>query len=338
MQLSRRALLSFPRSQPTATTDGFWLHLGRPAMACRFEITLPSELEQHLDAARAALDAVDRLEDQLTIFRDSSELSSINREAPHRPVLVEERLLALLLQCQELHRATGGAFDITSTPLSRVWGFLRREGRMPTDEELAAARRLVGMDKVSLDREAQTVRLAEPGVGLNLGSIGKGYALDRVAAEMAGAGVPTALLTAGASSVLALGGGPDGQGYLVGLRDPLDHDRRMGTVRLQDAALGVSGVGEQFFVTDDGRRLGHIIDPRTGWPVEGRAYAAVVAPTAALADALATAFFVGGRAVAERYVKDHPEVSALVLDDSSEQSQRLTVTGSKSLWSLTLAP
>jgi FAD:protein FMN transferase len=317
------------------------VHLGRAAMACRFEITLASELEQHLDAAHAALDAVDRLEDQLSIFRDTSELSRINREAGHHPARVEERLLALLVQCQELHRATGGAFDITSTPLSRIWGFLRREGRIPDDEELAEARRQVGMEKVSIDREAGTVRLASPGVALNLGSIGKGYALDRVAEGLAQAGVATALLTSGASSVLALGAGPDGQGYLVGLRDPADHQQRLGTVRLGNAALGVSGVGEQFFSVGD-RRLGHIIDPRTGWPVEGRTYAAVIAPTAALADALATAFFVGGRSVAEQYVKDHPQVSALVMDRAAEDdppgtTQRLTVTGSKSLWSLARA-
>jgi thiamine biosynthesis lipoprotein len=355
MDVTRRALLSLPRPKVPATTDGYWVHLGRAAMACRFEITLPSELEHRLAAAHAALDAVDRLEDQLSIFRDSSELSLINREAAYRAVPVEARLLALLAQCQELHHATGGAFDITSTPLSRVWGFLRREGRIPTDDELAEARRHVGMEKVAIDREARTVRLAGPGVALNLGGIGKGHALDRIAEDLATAGLPTALLTAGASSIRALGAGADGQGYLVGLRDPADHQQRLGTVRLASAALGVSGVGEQFF-TVDGRRLGHIIDPRTGWPVAGRAYAAVIAPTAALADALATAFFVGGRVVAERYVNEHPDVSALIMDSAVEAlqgatsgsehdplrgpprpMQRLTVTGNRSLWSLPLA-
>jgi thiamine biosynthesis lipoprotein len=358
MDLTRRALLSLPRSQPAATTEGYWLHLRREAMACRFEVTLPSELQDWLDAAKDALDAVDRLEDQLSIFRDTSDLSRINRTAAGEPVAVDERLMALLVQCRELHRITGGTFDITSTPLSRVWGFLKREGRVPGDAELSEARALVGMDRVvALDEGAGTIRLAAPGVSLNLGSIGKGYALDRVSEEMARAGVATALLTAGASSILAFGGGPDGQGYLVGLRDPNDHERRLGTVRLTNAALGVSGVGEQSFASD-GRRFGHILDPRTGWPVEGRAYAAVVAPTAALADALATAFFVGGRAVAEQYVKSHPEVSALVMDMDSagapgqgqrhtappgrripaNKDQHMAVIGSTSVWSFSRAP
>jgi thiamine biosynthesis lipoprotein len=332
MELTRRALLSFPRPQPGATEEGYWLHLGRPAMACRFEITLPSELERHLDAAQAALDQVDRLEDQLSIFRPTSELSLINQEAAARPVPVEADLLALLRRCRELHALTGGAFDITSTPLSRVWGFLRREGRVPSAEELAEARAAVGMEQVHLADDG-TVRFARAGVSLNLGSIGKGYALDRVAEGLRVSGVSTALLAAGSSSVLAVGSGPGGHGYEVGLRDPRDHQRRLGTVRLAGSALGVSGVGEQSFAAD-GRRFGHIIDPRTGWPVEGRLYVAVVAPDAALADALATAFFVGGRGVAERYVSAHPQVSVLLMDDdSSDNLQHPAVIGSKSLWS-----
>jgi thiamine biosynthesis lipoprotein len=337
MELTRRALLKFPRPQAPATTDGYWLHLARPAMACKFEITLPSELESQLDLAHAALGSVDRLEEQLSIFRDSSELSAINREAHAGPVPVEARLFALLLQCQEIHALTGGAFDITSTPLSRVWGFLKREGRLPTAEELAEARARVGMQHVQLDPAAGTVRFAREGMALNLGSIGKGYALDRVAAEMAAAGVLTALLTAGASSVLALGSGPDGNGYLVGLRDPFDHERRLGTVRLRGAALGVSGTGEQHFAVD-GKRFGHILDARSGWPVVERAYVAVVAPTAAMADALATAFFVGGPETAKAYVKSHDEVSVLMIDmplPGQPTAPKPLFIGRTSPWSLT---
>jgi thiamine biosynthesis lipoprotein len=334
MQLSRRALLSLPRPQAPATKEGFWLHLARPAMACKFEITLPSELDAHLDAAHAALAAIEQLEEQLSIFRDSSELSFINRAAAAGAVPVEERLFQLLLQCQEIHALTGGAFDITSTPLSRVWGFLRRQGRLPTTEEIAEARSRVGMQHVHLDPEAHTVRFARQGMSLNLGSIGKGYALDRVGAQMQGDGVVTALLTAGASSVLALGDGPDGTGYVVGLRDPFAHDRRMGTVRLRSGALGVSGTGEQNFVVD-GKRYGHILDARTGWPVVDRAYVAVVAPTAAVADALATACFVGGRRTAEAYVEDHEEVSVLMMDMPTETNSdpKPHVIGRHSPWS-----
>jgi len=333
MQLSRRALLSLPRPQAPATKEGFWLHLARPAMACKFEITLPSELQEHLDSAHAALGAIEQLEEQLSIFRDSSELSFINRAAAAGAVPAEERLFELLVQCQQIHALTGGAFDITSTPLSRIWGFLRRQGRLPTAEEIAEAMTRVGMQHVQLDAEARTVRFTREGMSLNLGSIGKGYALDRVGAQMKESGVATALLTAGASSVLALGDGPDGTGFVVGLRDPFAHDRRMGTVRLRAAALGVSGTGEQNFVVD-GKRYGHILDARTGWPVVDRAYVAVVAPTAAVADALATACFVGGPPTAQAYCQHHPEVSVLIMDmPETDSAPRLHLIGPQSPWS-----
>src|SRR4051812_27916622 len=181
MELTRRALLSLQRPLPPARTPGFWLHLHREAMACRFEVTLPSELASCTDAANAGLDIVDRLEEQLSIFRPHSELSRLNAEASARAVPVEPRLFELLARCRQLHASTGGAFDITATPLSKIWGFLRREGRIPTPDELAEALACVGMQHVALDRAASTVRFARPGVALNLGGIGKGYALDRAA-------------------------------------------------------------------------------------------------------------------------------------------------------------
>ena len=192
----------------------------------------------------------------------------------------------------------------------------------------------MGMQHVVLDPAARSVRFLRPGMGLNLGAIGKGYALDRVSAQLQRAGVSTALLTAGASSVKAVGGGPDSRGFKVGLRDPAAHKRRMGTLMLDGLALGVSGAGEQFF-EEDGKRYGHIIDPRTGWPVEGQALVAVVAPSAALADALATAFFVGGRDVAEAYVRENSDVSAALIDTSlMKNNRRAIVLGEALEWNL----
>lgn len=334
MQVSRRALLTLKPARssragaagaptpasPDTESPGYWLHVSRRAMACRFEVTLPAELSHRTEAAKAALDTVDALEDQLSIFRDTSELSAINRDAGAGPVVVEDRLFDLLTLCHRLSRESQGAFDITSTPLSRTWGFLRRAGRLPAPEEISEALAHVGMNKVILRQTeaaegfpVKTVRFKDPALSLNLGGIGKGYALDRMAEDLTAGGTETALLSAGASSFLAIGAGPDGGGYRVGIRDPFEHDRRYGTIHLANAALGVSGTGEQFFEVE-GRRYGHILDPRSGWPVAGRALVAVTAPTATMADALATAFFVGGPAMAERYTVRHPEVSVLVID------------------------
>src|SRR5918996_4325505 len=164
--LKRRAFLTFSPIHPAAPS-GYWQHVSRPAMACRFEVTLPLEDQTGVSVARQALDEVDRLEDQLTIFRESSEVSLVNREAAAGPVRVERSLFSLLLLCRELCRETGGAFDITSSPLSRCWGFLRRQGRIPEPGEVEEAKALVGEDKLLLDCESRAIRFGRPGVEIN---------------------------------------------------------------------------------------------------------------------------------------------------------------------------
>jgi thiamine biosynthesis lipoprotein len=275
-------------------------------MACRFEITLGAEHASWVPAARAALDGVDRLEDLLTVFRATSAICDVNRRAASEPVQVDDDLFDLLERCAVLHRDTSGTFDITSTPLSRCWGFLQREGRLPPRDSIDAARASVGYDAVSLEAATRSVRFMRTGVELNLGAIGKGYALDRVAAGMRGAGVPSALLSAGRSSLLALGGR-----WQVEVVSPQVSDGPLATVWLRDAALGTSGAGEQFVIVD-GRRYGHVIDPRTGWPAAGVISASVIASSAAAADALSTAFLIGGVELARRYCADHPGVLAIV--------------------------
>ena len=158
------------------------------------------------------------------------------------------------------------------------------------------------------------LRFLQAGIEINLGSIGKGYALDRAGELLAECGVDDYLLHGGNSSVLARGAhaelGADG-GWSVGVRDPLHPARRLGQLRVRDRALATSGSGTQFFV-HHGKRYGHMLDPRTGQPAEGVLSATVLAPTAAEADALSTAFYVMGPEQTAAYCDQHPEIAALM--------------------------
>ena len=286
-------------------------------MACRFEITLATEDAAFVPAARTALDEIDRLEDELSVFRETSTIAKVNRCAASEPVIVPRHLIDLLAACQRVHQETGGAFDITTTPLSRCWGFLRREGRLPHPDAIEAARASVGFDAVHVSSDEGSVRFGRPGIELNLGAIGKGYALDRASAGLRHSSVVHALLSAGRSSLLALGG--RGDGWRVDLVSPLMSGRTIAGLWLRNAAVGTSGAGEQFVIAD-GCRYGHVIDPRTGWPAAGVLSATVVASDAATADALSTAFLVGGIDLAERYCAEHRNVLALITpDDGSER-------------------
>jgi thiamine biosynthesis lipoprotein len=239
----------------------------------------------------------------------------LNRRAFDEDVAVSPALFALLARSAELHAATEGVFDVTSTPLSRCWGFLTHEGRVPGDAEIDAARERAGMHRVRLDAATRVVRFECAGVEVNFGAIGKGYALDCMSAVLRREATRRALLSAGRSSVLALGG--RGRGWPVDVRPALAH-RAVARLWIHDGAVGTSGAGEQF-IEVDGRRYGHVIDPRSGRPASGVLGASVVTSTAADADALSTAFLIGGADLARRYCDAHPgTLAVLVLDDPAE--------------------
>jgi FAD:protein FMN transferase len=313
MAISRRALFTLDFNRPSKVADQ-WLRVHRTAMACRVEITLAQQDSRFVRAAGDALDEADSVEALLTVFRESSEVSRLNRDGGGK---VGAEVFSLLQRCAELWADTGGAFDITSTPLSRCWGFLSRQGRVPAEPDIDAARALVGMNRVTLDTAGCRVTFERPGMAVNLNAIGKGYALERMASVLRRRGVDHALLSAGSSSILALGGRYGG--WPVDIRSPLVTRPRLARVRLCDGALGTSGAGEQFVIAD-GTRYGHVIDPRTGWPAQGVTSATVITADAADADALSTAFLIGGVELAQSYCDAHRGTLALLMvDDGTEQ-------------------
>ena len=312
-----------PQGRPKRAPGASYLvHVARRAMACEFEVRLPAgQSPRGTQLALEALDLVEELEAQISVFQQGSEICQINRTAARKPVEVEPRLFELLELSMRLHGETGGAFDLTSTPLWEVWGFARRAGTIPDPEQLAEARRRVGSHQVELDGRQNTVRFLRPGVQLNLGSIGKGYALDRCAERLVEGGVQDVLIHGGQSSVLARGSqapGPDGstedspRGWGVGIRHPFRPGRRLAEIRLCHRGLGTSSSWSQSFMYK-GRRYGHILDPRTGQPAEGILSATVVAPTAAMADGLSTAFYVMGPQEALDYCRQRPEIATVLV-------------------------
>jgi len=300
-----------------ADRQGHLLRFARRAMATRFEVLVNAgQHEVAVEAALAALDVVDQIEAQLTVYRDDSEVMHINRMAAHEPVAVEQRLFDLLALSLALFRETGGAFDITAGPLMKVWGFFCRQGQVPQGDELKSALAKVGSQHIQLDEDGRTIQVAHPSLEINFGAIGKGYALDRAAETLIAAGASDFLLHGGKSSVFAHGQqhGPSAGSadWLVTVGHPRRPEKQLAEIRLADGALGTSSTTFQFF-RHHGRRFGHILDPRTGWPAEGVLQCTVRAPTAALADALSTAFFVLGWDAAREYCQRHSEFAALIV-------------------------
>jgi thiamine biosynthesis lipoprotein len=228
-------------------------------------------------------------------------------------VAVEASLFRLLERAVAIGTATGGAYDVTAGALSAAWGFFKGPKRVPSAEALADARALTGQHHLTLNAEDRTVAFDRPGIVINLGSIGKGYAIDRAVEVIQGHWWPTtALVHGGRSSLYALGSPPGqfGGRWEIAVRNPFRPEEPLGILRIRNRGLGTSGTDFQHFEAG-GRVYGHILDPRTGEPSLGPASVTVLAPTAAEADALSTAFYLLGAEAAASFIQDHPEVSAI---------------------------
>lgn len=244
-------------------------------MATRFELVLAGDGPRARAGGEAALDAIRETEQRLSAFRRDSLTARVNAGAG-TAVRVDDEFLELLQLCARVHAATRGAFDPGVGALMENWGF-----RGPHAGGAARA----GFERVLVDEAAHTVRIPA-GMQLDFGAVGKGWALDRAAEALRAAGVASALLHGGTSSVLALGAPPGAEAWKVRIRGGPD-------VALRDAALGVSAPHGRT-AERDGRRHGHVLDPRRAAPVQGMALAACTATSAALADAWSTALLVLG--------------------------------------------
>jgi FAD:protein FMN transferase len=292
--------------------------LARNAMATRFELVLCGDNPIALRAAgEEALNEVERLESQLSLYRPGSEIAQVNARAAREAVRVSPELFALLLHAQRLHATTGGAFDVTIAPLVRCWGFMGATGKMPLEDEIAEARQHVGMRRVQLDTASRTVKFACEGVMLDLGAIGKGYAVERGAGFLREAGVTSALFHGGTSTICAIGHPPDAESWRVAIEQPpagvgAVHFPELPAMSLKDEALSVSAIWGRSFQAD-GQTFGHVIDPRTGQPVEAAWLAAVLLPSATETDALSTALLTLGPAGLINIASDRPTLQALLV-------------------------
>jgi thiamine biosynthesis lipoprotein len=281
------------------------------AMGTEFTVAAYGRDAKHLDeVANEVFREIDRLDAQMSNYKPESEISALNRAAARGAVIVEPALFALIQDSLRCSRETDGAFDITVGPLMQAWGFFRGQGRVPSRAELAKVLERVGYRHVRLDTERREVRFDHPGVELDLGGIAKGYAVDRAVEILRENGVTAALVSSGTSSLYALGAPPGERGWRVNVRDPFEAGEAADVVWLKNYSLSASGNYEKFF-TLGGRTYAHIMDPRTGRPVEDMLASAVLAPSATESDALSTAFFVLGPQASRKYLSTHPDLAAI---------------------------
>jgi thiamine biosynthesis lipoprotein len=281
----------------------------RLQMGTRFHIqvvaTDGAAAERALDAAFAE---VDRLEALLSEWRESSEISAVNRAAGGEPVPVGRELFELVERSIHLSERTGGAFDITFAACGRLWSF--REPRLPDADALRACLQHVDYRGIELDPERSTVRLPSSGARIGISAIGKGYGVDRAAAELERRGIEHYIVDGGGD--IRLRGRRIDRPWSVGIAHPRAPGSLLGRVRLERGAIVTSGDYQRSFERD-GEIYHHILDPATGMPARRSVAVTVLAPTAADADALATGLFVLGPDRGLELVEQLPGVEALLV-------------------------
>jgi thiamine biosynthesis lipoprotein len=284
-----------------------------PHMGTLFSISLYATNKAAAEtAAQAAFRRVAALDEMMSDYRADSELMQLCDKPFGQPVPVSPDLFSILERAQANSKLTGGAFDVTIGPFTRLWRFSRRKKTLPSAEELTAARAAFGWEKLRLDAKHHTVTLLVPNMRLDLGGIAKGYAADQALNVLRSHGITRALVAG--SGDIAIGEPPPGEeGWKVGIT-PIDSHTgaAVSSISLHNAGVSTAGDTEQA-VEIDGRRYSHIVDPRTGLGMTNRVQVTVIAIDAATSDGLDTGLCILGPERALEIVDSQPHVAAIVL-------------------------
>lgn len=289
-----------------------WVRVSGTAMTTAIEMEFWSEDPA---AASKAGDAVlamfDRIDHQMSRYRDDSELSRVNREAARGPVEVSDSLFTVLQQALRISELSNGAFDISFGSVGYLYDFRARQ--QPSDEELAEGLAKVNYKSVVLDPSANTVRFLDEGIRLDLGGIAKGYAVDRGIDILKSFGIRQARLSAGGD--LRLLGDKRGKPWIVGIRDPRSESRNAMVLPLTNVAVSTSGDYERFFFDANHERVHHILSPATGKPAKGVQSVTILGDDSITTDGLSTAVFVLGAAKGLEMINELEGIDAIIIDE-----------------------
>lgn len=258
-------------------------------MGSPFNIVLYADTKQMADSvAQESFKLVDSINLVCSDYDSSAELYKLQFAAVGKSIKVSPILMELFCTAHKAYKDADGSFDITVGPLSRLWRSARKSQQFPTNAVINEARNRVGFNKLQIDSNAQTITFLQSKMQLDMGAIAKGYAADKVLALLQSHGITTALVDAGGDMV-AFGMPPQKKGWTIGINVPGQQEKLLERkLVLSNKAVATSGDAFQFMV-HEGKRYGHIIDPRTGYGVTFQRNVTVVAPTATTADWLATA-------------------------------------------------
>ncbi len=285
----------------------------------------------HRDRERAeevidlAFQEVERIENLLSKYRKGSDVSLLNRESSGNEVKVNPETLKVINASLRYAELTNGTFDITVAPLMELWGFVKKESRIPTDEEIVEALSLINHKGLILNEVEGTVMFGKEGMSIDLGGVAKGYAVDRAIVVLRREGIKSGMVNAG-GDIFVMGSPSDRDFWRIAVEHPKGKGKYLTILELKDQAVATSGDYRKFFEIG-GKRYCHIMDPRTGRPVKGMLSVTTIADSCLEADALATAVFVMGKEKGLKLINGLPSLEAIVVAGDGERMEAFTSKG-----------
>lgn len=263
---------------------------------------------------QAVFNRLAQIEERMSANKEGTEIATVNAAAGTNPVKVSEDTLYVITKALDFSRLTGGAFDPTVGPLVKLWNIGTDYAAVPAPADLQKSLPLLNYKDVLIDNTNRTVKLAKPGMAIDLGAIAKGYAADEIARILAAHKVKAAVVDLG-GNVLVFGQKKDGSPWRVGVQDPAsDRGDYLGLVSGKGMTVVTSGIYERFFI-EKGVRYHHILDTKTGYPVDnGLVSVTIIASASIDADALSTSVFALGLHKGMELVKSLPDIKAVFID------------------------
>lgn len=285
-------------------------------MGNHFEFSVVATNEDFaIDCIDKGITEVRRIERLLTTYDDTSQTNQVNAHAGIKPIPVDKEVFDLIERSLRISALTQGAFDITYGSIDkRLWNFDRSMKALPDIQTAKEMVRLIDFRKVILNKEHDTVFLAEKGMRIGFGAIGKGYAADRAKAIMRAAGALSGIVNA-AGDVTVWGCEPSGNAWTIGIADPDKKDLPFASIQLTDTAVATSGTYEKYAVID-GVKYSHTIDPQTGYPVRGIKSVTIICSSGELADAMATPIMVMGIKAGLHLINQLKSIACIIIDDN----------------------
>lgn len=290
------------------------------------EIKFYNNGEREQKAMKAAYEQVVQVDSICNIYNPESEISILNATAYDQPFKCSDLLWDVLKKSQEFYLLSEGSFDISAAPLMKLWGFHRKRKTLPTKEEIAKERKIVGLDKVIFNGQDKSIQFIAKGMKLDLGGIAKGYAVEKAAEAAKKCGIKSGLINLAGNAYCFPVPPPGKNTYVIGVRHPSNKQALCGAVDLLGQSVATSGDYERY-VLIDGQKFAHIMDPTTGKPVQHMLAVTVVTPNATTSDALSTAIFINGAKFAEKVCKEIPRTAVLIIktDASGEKTEMIKI-------------